>query len=326
MASSIDLFSGAALVLALTCAACSSEEGGGSSGSSGTGASGGSGGSAGSFAGSSGNSGTGGGGGSAGSGGSSGSGPKCTGPGFEGTAHKQLVTSLTAKVLDLSGAAVNEGIQICGFDICLNVNANASGDVSESPGQELDRPAFKWGNGTRYAKFAFLLPNQPTHAVGTVRTAAFPPTSQGTALSAGSSATSNDLTLTIAAGARVDVDLLTFPDAENQKFRAVEIPMAQASAAVDPALNLELLWATTPVETLFCPAAKLSVPNSKAWPAGTKVEFYLHGVSILELDWAPYGGWAKVSDGQVSADGSRVETADGAGVPMLSVFGIRRVN
>src|SRR6185436_12237369 len=119
--------------------------------------------------------------------------------------------SLTAKVVDLSGGPVNEGIQICGFDICLNVTADASGNVNESPGQQLDRPAFKWGNGTRYAKFAWLLPDQPTHTIGTVMTAAFPPASGGTTLTPGTSATSNGLTLTIAADTNVEIDLLTYP-------------------------------------------------------------------------------------------------------------------
>jgi hypothetical protein len=64
------------------------------------------------------------------------------------------------------------------------------------------------------------------------------------------------------------------------------------------------------------------VPNTAGWPAGTEVEFWLHGVYPGE-DWAPYGGWAKVSDGVVSGDGQSVETADGQGVPTLSVFGIK---
>ena len=67
----------------------------------------------------------------------------------------------------------------------------------------------------------------------------------------------------------------------------------------------------------------LSVPNTTGWAAGTEVEFWIHGVSVKE-EWAPYGGWGKVSDGKVSSDGSRVETNEGDGIPILSVIGIRK--
>ncbi len=59
------------------------------------------------------------------------------------------------------------------------------------------------------------------------------------------------------------------------------------------------------------------------WPAGTAVEFYIHSVSV-DQEWAPYAGWAKVSDGAVSADGKTIATADGQGLPVLEVFGIQK--
>ena len=41
-------------------------------------------------------------------------------------------------------------------------------------------------------------------------------------------------------------------------------------------------------------------------------------------EWAPYGGWAKVSEGAVSGDGKNISTADGGGLPLVTVVGLRR--
>jgi hypothetical protein len=86
---------------------------------------------------------------------------------------------------------------------------------------------------------------------------------------------------------------------------------------------LELLFALSPVDTVVCPPARLGVTNSGGWPPATAVEFFVHGVSIEE-HWAPYGGWAKVSDGAVTSDGARITTAESGGIPVLGVIGVRR--
>lgn len=136
--------------------------------------------------------------------------------------------------------------------------------------------------------------------------------------------TNSGVTLTIAAGSKIQLEPDFITDDEKQ-FRAVEIPTGggQIPQAVDLGLGFEILIATTPVDTHFCPNAKLSVPNTAGWPAGTEVEFWVHGVGTDE-EWAPYGGWGKVSGGAVSSDGAQVVTADGEGIPLLSVFGIRK--
>jgi hypothetical protein len=91
---------------------------------------------------------------------------------------------------------------------------------------------------------------------------------------------------------------------------------------VDASLGFELVVALTPVGTELCPAVVLTLPNSPQWKAGSAVEIFLHGVDVAEA-WAPYGGWAKVSDGAVSADGLTIETSPGAGLPALSAVGVR---
>ncbi|MEZ4234206.1 MAG: hypothetical protein R3B89_33840 [Polyangiaceae bacterium] len=43
----------------------------------------------------------------------------------------------------------------------------------------------------------------------------------------------------------------------------------------------------------------------------------------IEEEWAPYAGWAKVSNGKVSSDGTKVATNPDEGIPHLSVIGVR---
>ncbi|MBM4361854.1 MAG: hypothetical protein FJ104_04180, partial [Deltaproteobacteria bacterium] len=69
--------------------------------------------------------------------------------------------------------------------------------------------------------------------------------------------------------------------------------------------------------------ATLILPNRTGLPAGTAVEILLHGVEVEE-EFAPYGGWAKVSDARVSSSGATIETLPGQGLPVLSVVGVRR--
>ena len=67
--------------------------------------------------------------------------------------------------------------------------------------------------------------------------------------------------------------------------------------------------------------------NGIGWMAGPLRAHHLlmfvgYGVYVAEA-WAPYGGWAKVSDGVVSPDGASVTTVDGGGLPELSAVGVR---
>jgi hypothetical protein len=100
------------------------------------------------------------------------------------------------------------------------------------------------------------------------------------------------------------------------------VPIDRAPELVDDSFGFDLVFAATPTDTTFCPAAQLSVDNDDGFAPGTAFEVFLHGVDIEE-EWAPYGGWAKVSDAEVSADGARIETTT-PGLPMLGVVGLRR--
>jgi hypothetical protein len=248
-----------------------------------------------------------------------------------------MVGGLTATVQDLDGnPASNVLAQACGLDICINGSTDANGNVQICdqndicvPGiavnQAIKRPAFKYGDGFGYVKFAELLPTTTEdYVLGVRQTGKLPATSTGAAMEPGTDAINSGITLTLPAGGNIEIDVLVFDTPEFQTFRAMEIPIAKAPGAVDPSLNFEMLVGTTPVETKFCPHAKLTVPNTPGWPAGQAVEVFIHGVSVEE-EWAPYAGWAKVSDATVSTDGQTVVTDDGEGqgIPYLSVFGFR---
>lgn len=231
---------------------------------------------------------------------------------------------LDALVVDLDGNPL-AGVraQACGINLCLKGQTGADGTVTIDIVEQLDRPAFKYGLGL-YAEFAYPLPNEPIHHVGTQVTATFPDPSTSVPLEPGTDVTSGGVTLKLPAEMNeIAIDPFDFDTDALRGFRAVRIPIDKAPAAVDPTYGFELLYALTPVGTELCPRATLSVPNDLGWPPATAVEVFLHGVDVVQK-WAPYGGWAKVSDGHVSDDGRVVTTDPDEGIPVLSVIAIRR--
>ncbi len=264
-------------------------------------------------------------GGSATSGGAGGNGaPKCdAGPGYAEPAQPQEVTRVTATLLDEDDEPVtDEMVQVCGTDICVQGSSATNGGVVISPRQAITKPAFKFGMGVQTPRFAWLLPDEAEVDLGVVHSFRFPPLSSGAELVNAASATSGGLTLIPAAEGRIKFDKLTFTEPEQLRLRALQIPLAAAPDVVDPSFGFELIYAATPTDTVFCPPAKLIVENSAEWPANSDVEIFLHGVDVEE-EWAPYGGWGKVSDARVSDDGTTIEST-APGLPVLGVLALRR--
>jgi hypothetical protein len=159
---------------------------------------------------------------------------------------------------------------------------------------------------------------------GTLTTAALP--TDGMAFAAGKSAISGDVTIAVPAGGAFVIDELNYQELVDQQFRAVTVPVAKAAEVLASAPpGIEQLYGVGPLETVFCPPATVTVPNADAvkWPANTDVEFWILGLDGASEEWAPYGGWLKVSDGKVSADGKTISTG-AAGLPLLTTFGIRK--
>ena len=155
-----------------------------------------------------------------------------------------------------------------------------------------------------------------------LHTVRLPALETGVPLSAGSAASSGGLSLLPPAGGTIRIDQLTYESVEEQSLRAVRVPNELVPQFADAELGLELVYGATPVDTHFCPPAALRVDNTEGWAPGSEVEVLLHGVAIEE-EFAPYGGWAKVSDARVSTDGAHIETTS-PGIPVLGVLGLRR--
>ncbi|HEY2511077.1 MAG TPA: hypothetical protein VGI39_09485 [Polyangiaceae bacterium] len=253
--------------------------------------------------------------------------PQCPVTALPAPQGSQVFDSLTASLVDDQGApATNAPLTVCGFDLCLTGKAGASGVTAvqnAQSGQTLERPALKIGDGVTFAELAYPLPDRPDFDLGKTVAIPLPSVASGAPLLAGASATAGGVTVTLASNAVVTFDALTYaPDA--RAFRAKAIELTNPPLAIDPAEKLAIAYALVPQGTTFCPPAALDVPNTPGWPAGTEVEVLVHGTDLAQ-PFAPYGGWAVVATGSVSADGQRVRTAEGSGLPVLAAVGIRRV-
>ncbi len=277
------------------------------------------------------------GGGAGGSGGSGGSGNGGAGGGssacegqdgckpapVNSNAAPTTIDKVEATLLDENDApVVDQLVFACGVDFCPPPGTTGdNGHVVLNIGNKmLKQPAFKYGDGLLYGKFAALLTD-----ASTVFTKAYTPKlpDTGAQLEAGKEATSGGVTITLAEGTVIEHDVIAYDTCEAQAFRAAAIPAGKEPAGLDPALGLEILYAVGPVDTFFCPAATVTVPNTPGWAAGTAVEFYVHGLSVGQ-EHVAYGAWAKISDGAVSADGKTISTAAGGGLPVLSAFGVKK--
>jgi len=259
----------------------------------------------------------------------------CSAPGYETTEAPRLLESVFAHVVDLDGNPAVLRATVCDKIVCIRGETDSAGVVVTcdrngiclpgiQPAIDMVRPAFTYGTGLEYAEFAFALPAGPTSFdLGDMTAIKLPPLGNGMALSCGAVASSGGLTLRLDPDVMLKIDTTVYTTPEEQQLRAIVVPIDRAPSAVDPALGFEIVIAATPMNATFCPPAALSVDNTAGWAAGTAVEVFVHGVDPME-PWAIYGGWSKVSDGMVSADGAKVETTPGGGLPMLSVIGIRR--
>ncbi len=247
-------------------------------------------------------------------------------------APKLLIGTVSAKILDLAGKPAPDdfSVQVCGTNLCFYAKPGSNGQftvIGTTSG--LQKPLFKFGDARGFAKLgipvtAANVDAMGNKAFGTLITAALP--ADGVAFAPGKSAISGEVTVAVPSGGAVVVDETVYPELVDQQFRAVTIPVAKATEVLAAApAGIEQLYGVGPLETVFCPAATVTVPNSDAvkWPGGTDVEFWIQGLDGASEEWAPYGAWLKISDGKVSADGKTISTTS-TGLPLLSTFGIRK--
>jgi hypothetical protein len=265
-------------------------------------------------------------------------------PGMTYGGGETLVTtgfSVTAKIVDETGApVVGQPLYICGLNICSGKGMTQAGGVATiTASAAMMKPAFKFGDAVSYAEMAIPLTMKTndftmggTMLLATANLANKP----GAALTPGTSATSGDVTIAIPAGATVGIDTLTYTTSDSEKLRTAGIPLANVGPILDPVMaggapaDFKLLYGLAPAETTVCPAAQVTValphvsqtPNDLGWAPGTAVEFWIMTIDTGQT-YAPYAGWARMSDGTVSADGTTVSTVDGQGFIFLESFAIR---
>ncbi len=275
-----------------------------------------------------------------GTGGQSACGPRGT---YGGGETSMAGASVTANIVDETGApVVGQPVYLGGLDLTSAPSTtDSAGHVAIQTNLSMKRPAFKVGDSLSYTELAIPLTAATTDfsaggqllAIGKLSNKA------GASLTPGTPATSGDVTVAVPAGGTVGIDTLVYGTPDSQELRTVGLPLANsgpvlASAPAGVGADFALLYGVAPSETIFCPAAKVTVAlphttsatgNDLGWTAGTAVEFWITTVDTGQT-YAPYAGWAKMSDGVVSADGASVSTADGphGGFTFLENFAIRK--
>jgi hypothetical protein len=259
----------------------------------------------------------------------------CLGGTFGGGESSLANISATATIVDQNNApVVGQPVFLCGLDLCSSpATTGGSGQVSISASLSEKRPAFKFGDAIAYANLMIPL-TTASNAFGTVTTAKLP--TAGSAMAAGASATSGDVTVTVASGGSIAIDELTYGTPDSQGLRTAAIPIAQTTALFAPvtvdghAADFSLVYGLSPAETVMCPPATVTValphatasPNDLGWAPGAAVELWIT-TSDTGQRFGTYAGWTKVSDGHVSADGTTVSTTGEAGMALLETFAIR---
>jgi hypothetical protein len=287
--------------------------------------------------------------GNAGSGGagSGAAGASACGPrGTYGGGETSTTANVVAAVVDETGAPAGDVVTyVCGINLCSDPKkTDVGGKVSITSTLSFKGPAFRYGDGVTYAELAVPLTMTSTDltAGGAVLGTGKLSDKPGEALTAGASATSGDVQIAVPAGAAIGIDTLVYGTADQQKLRTVSIPLTNlgpvlaAAALGSVPAGFALVYGVSPAETTFCPAVQVSVTlphktttqaNDLGWAPGTAVEFWVTTIDVGQT-YAPYAGWAKMSDGTVSSDGATVTTSSGAvendGFVYLDTFAIRK--
>jgi hypothetical protein len=227
------------------------------------------------------------------------------------------VGRVEGEIVDEQGEPASAGlVQICGKDICINADVGDNGLLEAVINTDMDTPACKYGDGSTFGKLALPMAADDTD-LGTLTTVRLPSVERSARLTPGEVVSSTGVTLDLAPDARVEVDTLTYEEEESHVFRAASVPAAML-ARLDP--EFVLAFALAPVETRICPSPALTIENSVGLSPGALLELYILGLDVLE-EWAPYAGWQKVGEGQVSEDGARLEFPEG--VPVLTAIAVR---
>ena len=260
-------------------------------------------------------------------GGSGAGGPLCDTTDPADSDESARVGQVDGMIVDLDGAPVVDiPVKVCGVDRCpksAQGRTMADGSFSlDAVDTELLVPRLTYGEGKAVTAMLAPLPTVPDASFGVIHSVRLPGIGEGSEIVGGMPVASGGAVLLTADGGSIDFDSLAFPLGERDFRAALFAPEAGSMPAIDLDFGFELMIATSPIDTLLCPAASLSFPNEASWPAGAAVEIFQHGHRSYKT-YAQYAGWTKVSDAIVSDDGGTITTAPGSGIHMLGLFGAR---
>jgi hypothetical protein len=247
----------------------------------------------------------------------------CDAPRYQSEGEPVTLEQVKASVRLPSGeVAADLPVQVCGLDVCLLYDTNASGVLNVAPREPIVLPALKYGDGFDFVELAAPLGSEPKRDLGELVAVPLPPLAEGAKFPKSGAVKSGDLTLQLAANGSFEHDILTYSDEAQRVFRSVAIPVAESTQALPESFGFELAYGVAPLGTTFCPPAKLSLKNTQDWAPGTEVELFVQGLDASEK-WTPYATWLLVGEARVSSDGESIDTTSG-GIPILSSIALRR--
>ncbi|MBI2394707.1 MAG: hypothetical protein HYV09_34380 [Deltaproteobacteria bacterium] len=211
-----------------------------------------------------------------------------------------------------------EGITImaCSPTRCVHTDTDAAGKVHLVQCHWLTQPSFRLFGFDQFVQFAVPLRNPETSFTFTgVPVTRLPLAGLPIEIGKAQTLTQNGVTLELAAGA-TNAKIDEF--APYQDYRAIEVP--KWLPELDQGKGLELIFSIGPQNTVLEPPAKLTLPNSKGWPAGTEVELFIHNFDQAKGLPVEIGQWFPGSGAKVSDDGKTIVGQIG----WLSLVGVRR--
>ena len=235
------------------------------------------------------------------------------------------VTSLTAAVKDLDGNAVPDLVTTACGSGCTYGKTDATGTTRMQVRRYMYKPALMLHGRSRWASYYSRFDAAGDIDRGTLLLPVMP-FGEGVVLPEGGAAGTvsfRDVTFSFAAGTEIKIERLELQEPDEQKFRAISIPLDKAPPFVAAAGgNFAAVYAMTPFATRIKPGASVTIANTAKLPANAAVELFQQA-TMLDDSHGPFGGFSKVADAHVSADGATITTDEGQLVTEITWLGVR---
>jgi hypothetical protein len=235
------------------------------------------------------------------------------------------VTSLTAAVKDLDGNAIPDLVTTACGSGCTYGKTDATGTTRMQVRRYMYKPALMLHGRSRWATLYSRFDAAGDIDRGTIFLPIMP-FAEGVVLpeeGAAGTVSFRDVTFSFAAGTEIKIERLELQEPDEQKFRAISVPLDKAPPFVTAAGgNFAAIYAMTPFATRIKPGAAVTIANTAKLPAGAAVDLFQQA-TMLDDSNGPYGGFSKVAEAHVSADGATIATDEGQLVTEITWLGVR---